>query len=30
MHLAVSDSRGNIYTGEVGDAGRIQRFVPVQ
>jgi DNA-binding beta-propeller fold protein YncE len=29
MHLAVSDSRGNIYAGEVGDAGRIQRFVPV-
>ena len=29
MHLAVSDSHGNVYTGEVGDAGRIQRFVPV-
>ena len=29
MHLAVADSQGNIYTGEVGDAGRIQKFVPV-
>lgn len=29
MHLAVSDSQGNVYTGEVGDAGRVQKFVPV-
>jgi len=29
MHLAVSDSEGNVYTGEVGDAGRIQKFSPV-
>ena len=29
MHLAVSDSNGNVYTGEVGDAGRIQKFEPV-
>jgi len=29
MHLAVSDSDGNVYTGEVGDAGRVQKFSPV-
>ncbi len=29
MHLAVSDSEGNVYTGEVGDAGRVQKFRPV-
>lgn len=29
LHIAVADSKGNIYTGEVGDAGRIQKFVPV-
>lgn len=29
MHLAVSDSHGNVYTGEVGDAGRVQKFMPV-
>ncbi len=29
MHLAVSDSDGNVYTGEVGDAGRVQKFEPV-
>ena len=29
MHLAVSDSEGNVYTGEVAAAGRVQKFVPV-
>ena len=29
MHLAVADSEGNVYTGEVGDAGRVQKFRPV-
>ena len=29
MHLAAADSEGNVYTGEVGDAGRIQKFSPV-
>jgi DNA-binding beta-propeller fold protein YncE len=30
LHIAVSDSRGNIYTGEVADSGRVQKFVPVR
>jgi DNA-binding beta-propeller fold protein YncE len=29
MHLAVSDSDGNVYTGEVAAAGRVQKFSPV-
>ncbi|MEY4879109.1 MAG: hypothetical protein RJB62_578, partial [Pseudomonadota bacterium] len=29
MHLAAADSDGNVYTGEVGDAGRIQKFTAV-
>jgi hypothetical protein len=29
MHLASIDSDGNVYTGEVGNAGRIQKFSPV-
>ena len=29
VHVAASDSRGNLYTGEVDSGKRIQRFVPV-
>ena len=29
LHIAVSDSQGNIYTGEVAASGRIQKFIPV-
>ena len=29
LHMIASDSRGNIYTGEVFNGERVQRFVPV-
>lgn len=29
LHMIATDSRGNIYTGEVQDGERVQRFVPV-
>jgi hypothetical protein len=29
VHVAASDSRGNLYTGEVDTGKRVQRFVPV-
>jgi hypothetical protein len=29
VHVAASDSRGNLYTGEVDTGRRVQRFVPV-
>ena len=28
VHVAASDSRGNLYTGEVDTGKRVQRFVP--
>ena len=30
LHIAVADSRGNMYTGEVAEAGRVQKFVPAR
>jgi hypothetical protein len=30
VHVAASDSRGNLYTGEVDSGKRIQRFVPLE
>jgi hypothetical protein len=30
VHVAASDSRGNLYTGEVDTGKRIQKFVPVE
>jgi hypothetical protein len=29
VHVAASDSHGNLYTGEVDSGKRIQKFVPV-
>jgi hypothetical protein len=29
VHVAASDSRGNLYTGEVDTGKRVQRFVPM-
>jgi len=29
LHMIAVDSRGNIYTGEVWNGERVQRFVPI-
>ena len=30
VHIAVTDSRGNVYTGEVETGKRIQKFIPLR
>jgi sugar lactone lactonase YvrE len=30
LHMIAVDSKGNIYTGEVSNGERVQRFVPVK
>jgi len=30
LHVAFMDSKGNIYTGEVGETSRVQKFAPVK